>query len=228
VSGGDFDFVHTRWLLHHLPEPEVAIRRMTDALRPGGWLLLEEVDFFPVHTSTSLVYAEFMAALTGSVVQASGRDCFWARALPELVAGMGLHQVGGEGDVSLLQGGSPIAEFFVLTAEQMRERMLSSGTMTAERFGEAIRLLLRQSSGPLAAAALPSGLSVRTSSAITWCLTQTTCDWRQPPTSRISNLSPVRIKPGSALRLRQPPRRFDQAGVVVRGLPRGLSPARTD
>jgi ubiquinone/menaquinone biosynthesis C-methylase UbiE len=29
-----FDLVHTRWLLHHLPEPEL-IRRMIDALRPG-------------------------------------------------------------------------------------------------------------------------------------------------------------------------------------------------
>ncbi len=41
-----FDFVHSRWLLHHLSKPELAIRRMIDALRPGGWLLLEEVDFF--------------------------------------------------------------------------------------------------------------------------------------------------------------------------------------
>ncbi|MGH7744675.1 MAG: class I SAM-dependent methyltransferase, partial [Candidatus Dormibacteria bacterium] len=37
-----FDFVHSRWLLHHLPKPELAMRRMIEALRPGGWLLLEE------------------------------------------------------------------------------------------------------------------------------------------------------------------------------------------
>jgi len=114
---------------------------MIDALRPGGWLLLEEVDFFPVHTSTSRVYADFMVALTGNVVKASGRDCFWARALPGLVAGMGLRQVGGEGDFSLLQGGAPVAEFFALTAEQMRERMLASGELSAERLDEALGLL---------------------------------------------------------------------------------------
>ena len=59
-----FDFVHSRWLLHHLPRPDVAIRRMIEALRPGGWLLLEEVDFFPVHTSTSQLYVDFMVVLT--------------------------------------------------------------------------------------------------------------------------------------------------------------------
>jgi len=54
---GGFDFVHARWLLHDLREPELAIRRMIDALRPGGWSLLEELDFFPVHTSTSLTFS---------------------------------------------------------------------------------------------------------------------------------------------------------------------------
>jgi ubiquinone/menaquinone biosynthesis C-methylase UbiE len=66
-----FDFVHTRWLLHHLPKRELVIRRMIDALRPGGWLLLEDVDFFPVHTSASQLYVDFMVALTGNVVRAS-------------------------------------------------------------------------------------------------------------------------------------------------------------
>jgi SAM-dependent methyltransferase len=137
----EFDFVHTRWLLHHLPEPERAIRRMIEALRPGGWLLLEEVDFFPVYTSSSKAYADFMAALTSTVVKTSGRDCFWARALPELVAGMGLLQVGGEGDFSVIQGGSPIAEFFSLTADQMRQRMLESGVQSAEQLDHALGLL---------------------------------------------------------------------------------------
>jgi ubiquinone/menaquinone biosynthesis C-methylase UbiE len=139
-----FDFAHARWLLHHLANPELAIRRMIDALRPGGWLLLEEVDFFPVYTSTSQLYIDFMVALTRNVVRASGRDCFWARALPELVAGMGLRQVGAEGDFSVLQGGSPIAEFFTLTAEQMRERIIDSRDLSADRLDEALGLLKSQ------------------------------------------------------------------------------------
>ena len=131
---------HARWILHHLPEPEIAIQRMIEALRPSGWLLLEEVDFFPVHTSTSQLYIDFMVALTGNVVRASGRDCFWARALPGMVAGMGLRDVGGEGDFSLLQGGGPVAEFFALTAEQMRERIIASGDMSEARLDEALVL----------------------------------------------------------------------------------------
>jgi ubiquinone/menaquinone biosynthesis C-methylase UbiE len=138
---GHFDFAHTRWLLHHLPDPEIAIDRMIASLKPGGWLLLEEVDFFPVHASHQSDYRDFMVALTDTVVKASGRDCFWARVLPEIVAKRGLAEMGGEGDFSLLRGGSPVSEFFSLTAEQMRERMLSSGAISAEKLDRALALL---------------------------------------------------------------------------------------
>lgn len=141
LPAAQFDLVHTRWLLHHLPDPEKAIERMVAALRPGGWLLLEEVDFFPVHTSTSRLYIDFMAALTGTIVAPSGRDCFWARALPALVASQGLANLQAEGDFAVLNGGSPIAKFFQLSGHQVRDSVIRSGTLTAERFDAALALL---------------------------------------------------------------------------------------
>ena len=47
----------------------------------------------------------------------------------------------GEGDFAVLQGGSPVAEFFRLTAEQMRDRVLASGALSEERLDQAIALL---------------------------------------------------------------------------------------
>jgi hypothetical protein len=82
-----------------------------------------------------------MVALVNTVVVASGRNCFWARALPALVAGQGLAAVGGEGDIALLHGGSPIAEFFQLTGEQIRDKMLAAEVLNAERFEAALALL---------------------------------------------------------------------------------------
>jgi hypothetical protein len=71
-----------------------------------------------------------MSALVNTVVSASGRDCFWARALPAMVAERNLADVTGGGSFSLLQGGVAWAEFFALTAEQMRDRMLESQAMS--------------------------------------------------------------------------------------------------
>jgi hypothetical protein len=82
-----------------------------------------------------------MVALTRNVVSPFGRDCFWARALPSLLAETSLREVGGEGDFAILRGGSPIAEVFVLTAEQMRERIIQSGDLNADRLAEALELL---------------------------------------------------------------------------------------
>jgi hypothetical protein len=57
--------------------------------------LLDEVDFFRVHASENADYRDFIAALVNTVVKVSGRDCFWARALPRMVAEQGLSNVSG-------------------------------------------------------------------------------------------------------------------------------------
>jgi hypothetical protein len=54
---------------------------------------------------------------------------------------MGLRQVGGEGDFPVLQGGSPVAEFYSLSARQIRERIIESGALNAVRLDEAFEPL---------------------------------------------------------------------------------------
>lgn len=41
---GGFDLVHARLLLTHVPARAAALATMVRALRPGGWLLLEDAD----------------------------------------------------------------------------------------------------------------------------------------------------------------------------------------
>jgi SAM-dependent methyltransferase len=41
---GAFDLVHARLVLEHVPGRDAALRTMTRALRPGGWLLVESAD----------------------------------------------------------------------------------------------------------------------------------------------------------------------------------------
>ncbi|WP_328502791.1 class I SAM-dependent methyltransferase [Streptomyces sp. NBC_00457] len=42
LPGGDYDVIHARLVLLHLPERIAVLERLVAALRPGGWLLLEE------------------------------------------------------------------------------------------------------------------------------------------------------------------------------------------
>jgi 2-polyprenyl-3-methyl-5-hydroxy-6-metoxy-1,4-benzoquinol methylase len=39
-----FDLVHTRLVIEHLADPEDALTRLADWVRPGGWLAVEAGD----------------------------------------------------------------------------------------------------------------------------------------------------------------------------------------
>ena len=40
-----YDLVHARLVLEHLPERGAVLRKLANALRPGGWLVVEDVDY---------------------------------------------------------------------------------------------------------------------------------------------------------------------------------------
>jgi ubiquinone/menaquinone biosynthesis C-methylase UbiE len=42
---GGFDLVFARFLLTHMPDPAAACRRLARAVRPGGLLAVEDIDF---------------------------------------------------------------------------------------------------------------------------------------------------------------------------------------
>jgi SAM-dependent methyltransferase len=44
APAGAFDLVHARLVLTHIPRRDEALRRMAAALRPGGWLVIEDFD----------------------------------------------------------------------------------------------------------------------------------------------------------------------------------------
>jgi 2-polyprenyl-3-methyl-5-hydroxy-6-metoxy-1,4-benzoquinol methylase len=45
LETASFDLVTARKVLEHLPNPVLALRRLVVALRPGGWILVEDADF---------------------------------------------------------------------------------------------------------------------------------------------------------------------------------------
>ena len=138
----EFDLVHARWLLHHLPDPVEAMRRMVSAVRPGGWIVFEECDFFPFRLSANATYTAFMEEIARVAVAGSGGDCFWARAMLHEAGALGLEEVSAEGDQFLARGGVGWASFFALTAEQVRARMIApEGALSDVAFDAGIALL---------------------------------------------------------------------------------------
>jgi hypothetical protein len=123
-----YDLVHCRALLMHLAEPERALARMAAALRPGGWLLVEEGDLetFAVvdtaHPASAMV--DRVHRLTTDAMQARGRiDLHLGRRCPDLLEHLGLAEVGAERTRWRCRGGDLGARF-----QQMSLELLFQGT----------------------------------------------------------------------------------------------------
>lgn len=91
-----FDLVHARLVLVHVPQRDEALRRMVAALRPGGWLLIEDFDvkLQPLACVDARREAEHRAnrvrAGFRKLLAARGVDLAYGRALPRLLRAAGL------------------------------------------------------------------------------------------------------------------------------------------
>ncbi len=121
-----FDLIHSRLVLMHIPAREEILPRLVSALKPGGWLLLEEHDIYPVLATAAGSYQQVWAAVLHALVQAGGVPD-WGRHLPHLLTKLGLQEGGAEGDIPIFAGTSPMARFWSLSWEQLRGRMLAAG-----------------------------------------------------------------------------------------------------
>jgi SAM-dependent methyltransferase len=115
-----FDFVHTRLLLIHVPEREEVLRKLVAALKPGGVLMVEEDDIYPIMATERGAYREGWDAFLERTGEA-GVDPVWARTLPARLDALGLVDVEVEVDTQLFRGRSAPAEFWSLTWLQVRD-----------------------------------------------------------------------------------------------------------
>jgi SAM-dependent methyltransferase len=133
---GAFDLIHSRWLLHHLPDPAAAIRRLTAALRPGGWLLVEEPDIVSVAADTrdpteeeyAAPLAAFFEAMAAFLAGRGGNYRYGRRLLRDLDAA-DLESIETEARSRMVHGGTATAEQVQLALEQLRAPLIAAGLL---------------------------------------------------------------------------------------------------
>ena len=110
-----FDLIHTRNVLMHMDSADAVIGALVDALRPGGVLLVEEADYFPVAGMTSPALAEVASTLVGQWT--------WARTIPNTLARLPVVDLAVTVDASMLQGRSAEAAFWTHTFRSVEDRL---------------------------------------------------------------------------------------------------------
>jgi SAM-dependent methyltransferase len=138
-----YDLVHCRWLLMHLDDPAAALRRMARALRPGGWLLVEEVDGRSmVAIDSAHPLAEGFNAATQKRLRALHDrgiiDGYLGGLLARLLAEVGLRDVTHEGIARIICGGSAWSTYLqetwrLIDGGFVEEGLLSAADVAASR-----------------------------------------------------------------------------------------------
>jgi SAM-dependent methyltransferase len=145
---GTFDLVHARLLLNHLPERELAVRHMVDALSPGGALLTEDfwlpadglVVAHAPDPRTAALLARYQR-LHAEALASHGNDQLWSRRAHAAFYAAGLTDVRVYTYATEWRGGGPGCRLFRAGIGQLHDDYLRLG-MTEEELAEVAEALL--------------------------------------------------------------------------------------
>jgi SAM-dependent methyltransferase len=126
-----YDLVTCRALLHQISDYAPAVlAQMAAALKPGGWLLVQEPDFHLAPTTEPEVWASTWKALI-EWGRANGVDWLIGRNLPRMVSDLGLGRPQAKTDVQNILGRDRGALYFRNFFAEVRDRVVGTGRLDA-------------------------------------------------------------------------------------------------
>jgi SAM-dependent methyltransferase len=141
LPASSYDLVSCRALLHQISEHAPAVLdRMAAAVKPGGWLLVQEPDFSLAPTTEPEVWAATWNGLL-RWGRSQGVDWLIGRGLPGMVSALGLGRPQAKTDVQNIRGRDRGARYFQLFFAEVRQEVLDSGLLDAATFDAASGLL---------------------------------------------------------------------------------------
>jgi ubiquinone/menaquinone biosynthesis C-methylase UbiE len=149
-----FDLAHARLVLIHLSQREKALVNMISALKPGGWVVIEDFDMMASEvlddyhprlgvppTMYTELYRKVMRA-RNRLLEEHGADLHYARRLYSMLRSNGLVYVGmSTGGVSTWSGGSACAKLHLANSLQSKDEMIATGFLSEKEFDDSIKMM---------------------------------------------------------------------------------------
>ena len=133
LDAGAFDLVHTRHLLAHIGargRPE-AVARLVAAVRPGGWLVVEDIDATTVLVSAPdpgvQHAADAVVAGMCRLIEARGGDPHIGRRLPVLLEAAGLVDIDVDAITPFVRAGDEHVPAMLATITALRQMLADIG-----------------------------------------------------------------------------------------------------
>jgi ubiquinone/menaquinone biosynthesis C-methylase UbiE len=141
------DLIHVRLVLIHVPQRNAVLERLVNALKPGGWLIVEDYDpvivdraFPTVNVDDAAVLRKCLRALR-ALMESRGMDMSWGSSLYRRFVDAGLTNVGMEGQLALRPGGSAGAQLDEANLSQVRDAAVGEGLVTPDDITRIMSLL---------------------------------------------------------------------------------------
>lgn len=132
----EFDVIHARYVLTHVPGAAVLLHKVWAALKPGGVLVLEEPEFSLarwVHgpAATQSAFEQVNRAIAAMFAQ-KGLDAAWALQMPAHLMATHFELETSQVASHLCPGNAPIAHLIAQSARVLTAQYLATGEVTAE------------------------------------------------------------------------------------------------
>jgi ubiquinone/menaquinone biosynthesis C-methylase UbiE len=127
-----FDLIHARLVLIHVIERERALVRLVEALKPGGWLVIEDFDVASIVPDRSINQHETPLP-TSEAVRAyltRNQDGFFGRRLHGRFRELGLTEVYAEGRVLMFDRRNGGNELMRVNFEQIGAEVIEAGLLS--------------------------------------------------------------------------------------------------
>jgi ubiquinone/menaquinone biosynthesis C-methylase UbiE len=131
-----FDLIHARLVLMHVPQRQKALARLVAALKPRGWLVIEDFDgriidrAIPVSDAAEAASFRRVGGALGRLMEERGLEVEWARGLYGKLKAAGLAEVGMEGHVAVCEGRGLGASLDAANFAQVRQEAVAKGLIT--------------------------------------------------------------------------------------------------
>jgi SAM-dependent methyltransferase len=134
-----FDLVHARLVIEHLGRR--SLERAVSAVRPGGWLVLEDHDWGAALTHPNDEQMRQVFDAVGRFMSHAGYDAAYGRRLVHELERSGLDDVAADGRMRVYRGASPGTTFLRLSLESMGASLIASGELMREDLAWALAAL---------------------------------------------------------------------------------------
>jgi SAM-dependent methyltransferase len=137
LEPGRYDLAHCRLVLTHMPEPQLVVGRIVEALRIGGWLLIEEHDLSSLRAVDAThpraeAFDRQHQEIPEHIAQARLFNSNMGRRVRSLLEDAGLAEIENEGASRIVRGGEAEARLNCATLQAFVERgILSQADYTA-------------------------------------------------------------------------------------------------